>query len=82
MPGLQDTKRLVQSINPTVTVITRAVDVQYDLQIKDLFEQIKSDYGRADVLVNNAGCNSGGPLATTPISNIWTDFVSRYHVGV
>jgi NADP-dependent 3-hydroxy acid dehydrogenase YdfG len=82
IPSLQDTKRLVQSLNPIVTVITKVVDVQDGLQIKELFEQIKSDYGKADVLVNNAGCNMGGPLATTPISNIWTDFVSRHNVGV
>lgn len=76
LASLEETKRLVTSLNPSVTVVTKAVDVQDSLQIKELFDQIKLDYGKADVLVNNAGCNRGGPLATTPISGIWGDFVS------
>jgi NADP-dependent 3-hydroxy acid dehydrogenase YdfG len=82
VPSLEETKRLVRSLNPSVTIVTKAVDVQDELQITELFEEIKLKYGKADVLVNNAGCNKGGPIATTPISNIWTDFVSLHYFGV
>lgn len=67
---------MVQSLNPSVEVVTKAVDVQDERQVAELFEEVKTKYGKANVLVNNAGCNKGGPIATTPISNIWTDFVS------
>lgn len=82
MASLEEAKSLVQSLNPSVTVVMKAVDVQDELQITELFEEIKLEYGKADVLVNNAGCNKGGLIATTPISNIWTDFVSLYYFWV
>jgi len=72
--SLATTKKLVQNLNPNITVITKAVDVQNESQVIELFDQIKSEYGKADVLINNAGCNMGGPIGTTPISGIWMDF--------
>jgi NADP-dependent 3-hydroxy acid dehydrogenase YdfG len=74
--SLAATKELVQNLNPNTTVITKAVDVQNESEVIELFDQIKSEYGKADVLINNAGCNKGGPIGTTPISGIWMDFVS------
>jgi NADP-dependent 3-hydroxy acid dehydrogenase YdfG len=67
---------MVHSINPSVTVVAKAVDVQDEDHITELFGQIKSEHGKADVLINNAGCNKGVPIGTAPISDIWTDFVS------
>jgi NADP-dependent 3-hydroxy acid dehydrogenase YdfG len=76
--SLEETKKLVLSLNPSVTLVTKAVDVCDELQIIELFEEIKLEHGKADVLINNAGCNKGGPIGTTSITNIWTDFV-RLH---
>jgi NADP-dependent 3-hydroxy acid dehydrogenase YdfG len=73
---LEKTKKLVHSLNPSVTVITKAVNLQNELQIIELFDQIKSEYGKADVLINNAGSYQGGPIGSTPISGIWMDFVN------
>ena len=74
--SLEETRQKVLSLSPSVEVVMKAVDVQNERQVVELFEEIKTKYGKADVLVNNAGCNKGGPIANTPISNIWTDFVS------
>jgi short subunit dehydrogenase len=79
--SLAATKKLVQNLNPNIAVITKAVDVQNESQVIELFDQIKSEYGKADVLINNAGCNKGGQIGTTPISGIWMDFVSLTRSG-
>lgn len=73
--NLEETKKLVCSLNPDVEVVVKAVDIQNEHQVGELFHQIKADHGKADVLINNAGCNKGGPIGTTSIDSIWTDFV-------
>jgi NAD(P)-dependent dehydrogenase (short-subunit alcohol dehydrogenase family) len=43
--------------------------------VQDLFKQIKSEHGKADVLLNCAGIGTGGALALAPFENFWQDFV-------
>ncbi|GIK05566.1 hypothetical protein Aspvir_009679 [Aspergillus viridinutans] len=73
--NLEETKKLVYGLNPNVEVVVKAVDVQNESQVAELFHQIKANHGKADVLINNAGCNKGGPIGSTSIDGIWTDFV-------
>jgi NAD(P)-dependent dehydrogenase (short-subunit alcohol dehydrogenase family) len=42
--------------------IVHAADVTDERQVEALFARVKSDFGRLDLLVNNAGAFDGGPL--------------------
>ncbi len=48
-----------RSSAPAVAV---AADVTDDAQVESLFARVKSEFGRIDLLVNNAGAFDGGPL--------------------
>jgi len=74
--GLEKTRQLVQSTNPNVKVILKSMSVTDESAAKGLFEQIRTDYGKADVLLNCAGVGSGGDLLNAPVDTIWEDFVS------
>lgn len=74
--GLEETRQLVQSTNPDVKVFLKSMSVTDESAAKELFEQIRSDYGKADVLLNCAGIGSGGDLVTAPVDATWGDFVS------
>jgi NAD(P)-dependent dehydrogenase (short-subunit alcohol dehydrogenase family) len=42
--------------------IAHAADVADEAQVEALFAKVKSEFGRLDLLVNNAGAFDGGPL--------------------
>lgn len=48
----------------------RIVDVREQCSIDTLFDGLLADYGRVDVLVNNAGVGGGGPTTTIPY-DVW-----------
>lgn len=74
--GLDKTKERVLSINSDVKVFTKAMSITDEDSVRELFLQISSEYGKADVLINCAGIGSGGPFLTAPVADIWRDFVS------
>ncbi len=74
--GLDKTRELVLSINSDIKVFTKALSITDEDAVRELFLQIGSEYGKADVLINCAGIGSGGPFLTAPVANIWRDFVS------
>lgn len=74
--GLEETRQLVKCTNSDVKVILKSMSVTDESAAKELFEQIRTDYGKADVLLNCAGVGSGGDLLTAPIDATWKDFVS------
>ena len=39
-------------------------------QLKQLFQTIIEKEGRIDILINNAGMHTGGPIETSPMENI------------
>jgi NAD(P)-dependent dehydrogenase (short-subunit alcohol dehydrogenase family) len=53
-----------------LTVIARALDITRSESVQNLVESIQQDFGRLDVLINNAGAffDAGGSLLTTDIS--------------
>jgi NAD(P)-dependent dehydrogenase (short-subunit alcohol dehydrogenase family) len=52
--------------------------------IRDAVQTVIQKEGRIDVLINNAGMHTGGPIETTPIENIKlqmdTNFIGTMHV--
>lgn len=74
--GLEKTRELVLSINSNVKVFTKALSITDEDAVRELFLQISSEYGKADVLINCAGIGSGGPFLTASVADIWRDFVS------
>jgi NAD(P)-dependent dehydrogenase (short-subunit alcohol dehydrogenase family) len=43
-------------------VVVQVADVSDEQQVEQLFARVRSEFGRLDVLVNNAGAFDGGPL--------------------
>lgn len=74
--GLDKTRELVLSTNSDVKVFTKAISITDEDAVRELFLQIISEYGKADVLINCAGIGAGGSLLTAPVADIWRDFVS------
>jgi NADP-dependent 3-hydroxy acid dehydrogenase YdfG len=52
----------------------RALDVTDEAAVARLVEEIDTDYGGVDVLVNNAGVGLFGPLEQVPLSDLRTVF--------
>jgi len=72
--GLETTQKLIQSKYPHVKVVIKSMNVTDEPAVQDLFKQIKSEHGKADVLLNCAGIGTGGALAMAPFENFWQDF--------
>jgi NAD(P)-dependent dehydrogenase (short-subunit alcohol dehydrogenase family) len=43
--------------------------------VASLWKSVKETFGKADVLVNNAGILTPGNIADTPVETWWGDFV-------
>jgi NAD(P)-dependent dehydrogenase (short-subunit alcohol dehydrogenase family) len=64
-------------MNPAVKVMTRAINILSEEDIKALFRDIKNEYGTADVLINNAGSGKSAlPIKDVDPKDFWYDFVS------
>ena len=72
---LQEVEAAVQALNPAVRVLTVAMDVASEADVAGLFEQVRSTFGHADVLINNAVVLAGGPvLHETATDEFWSNF--------
>lgn len=72
---LRATQEMVRAINPNVEYISVPTDLSNLASVDALFGIVKSRYGHADVLVNNAGTFAQGDL----LGNVdprawWSDF--------
>src|ERR1044072_1759798 len=58
------------------------IDVSHEIQVKEMFAQIYRDYGRLDVLLNNAGIASMNHILFTPVqtgrSILETNFMGTF----
>lgn len=60
LEALQTVEEQVRTINPAVKTLAVATDVADAESVANLFEKIKQAFGYADILINNAGVNTGG----------------------
>lgn len=71
------TEQAVRGINPRVQVLSVPTDIGDEASVAQLFTQIKTTFGSADVLVNNAGSLVGGAtIGAASLATWWSDFVS------
>ncbi len=63
---------------PTRRVVSIECDVNSDLSVDALFKTISSDFGKLNVLVNNAGFGVYGTVETTPISVFQQNMDTNY----
>jgi NAD(P)-dependent dehydrogenase (short-subunit alcohol dehydrogenase family) len=74
---LDETALDIRKIHPKVQVMTRAIDIRSEEDVKALFADIKKEYGTADVLINNAGSGKFAlPVKDMDPNDFWYDFVS------
>ncbi|KAE8449504.1 hypothetical protein EG329_008113 [Mollisiaceae sp. DMI_Dod_QoI] len=73
--GLEATAQEVKKVNPKIQVLTQALDVRMEDEVKALFSRIKSEIGTVDVLVNNAGSGKSAlPVRDVDPNDFWYDF--------
>jgi NAD(P)-dependent dehydrogenase (short-subunit alcohol dehydrogenase family) len=59
--SLVDTEALIKKTNPSIEVLSLALESTNESSVADAFAQVKNKYGYVDILVNNAGVfNSNG----------------------
>jgi short-subunit dehydrogenase len=66
--GMEETASLVEAIGRNCLV--KRVDVSNRADMEALADEVLSEWGRVDVLVNNAGVGVGGELDTIPLDDI------------
>ncbi len=57
---LDEVAQDVRAIDSSIKVLTVAADITDERAVDALFDKVKSAFGTADVLVNNAGLGDGG----------------------
>ncbi|KAI9883299.1 MAG: hypothetical protein M1823_004942 [Watsoniomyces obsoletus] len=69
---LAQTEEDLKKINSKVDLLSVPADLTDESSIEALFEKVKSKYGTADVLVNNAGgLSEAGPIASADSKAWW-----------
>ncbi|KAH7327374.1 putative oxidoreductase ucpA [Rhexocercosporidium sp. MPI-PUGE-AT-0058] len=73
--GLEATSQDIKTINPDISVLVRSVDIRDQGAVRKLYADIKSTFGTADVLINNAGCGKSAlPMKEIDAADFWYDF--------
>ena len=57
-------------------LLLQTTDVVDEVSVKELFEKIKRNFGKAHVLVNTVGSMAQGMIGDNPLTTWWRDFVS------
>lgn len=70
----------INAINPSIDVLPIATDITNVQSVENVWEKIKTKFGHADVLINNAGTASVGLIKDVDEKNWWADFVSSIHI--
>ena len=74
---LEEAAAEVRRINPDVKVMTKAIDIRSEEDVKALYKSIKEEFGTVDVLINNAGSGKTIlPIKDIEVEDFWYDFVS------
>lgn len=63
---------------PRVETDVRVVDISTEIQVKDIFVELREAYPRIDILVNNAGAGGSAlPIVEIDAERWWHNFVRR-----
>jgi NAD(P)-dependent dehydrogenase (short-subunit alcohol dehydrogenase family) len=72
---LLETKSVLEQINPDTKVRTFVGDVSNANAVRTIFESIKQEFGRVDVLVSNAGyLPEPAPISKQDVDDFWKGF--------
>ncbi|KAH9211629.1 hypothetical protein DL95DRAFT_464718 [Leptodontidium sp. 2 PMI_412] len=72
---LEASSQDIKKINPEVLILAQSVDIRDESAVRNLFADIKTKFGTADVLVNNAGSGKSAlPVKEVDVSDFWYDF--------
>ncbi|KAI9810259.1 MAG: hypothetical protein M1827_006393 [Pycnora praestabilis] len=70
----------VHAINPKIEVLEVPTDITNSESVSALWERVKTTFGHADVLINNAGSWVGeGLVGDVPPGKWWADFEMNVH---
>ncbi|KAK4445899.1 hypothetical protein QBC34DRAFT_441311 [Podospora aff. communis PSN243] len=58
--ALQAVEKEVKEVNSTIKTLAVATNIADAKSVDELFAKVKDTFGHADILINNAGINSGG----------------------
>lgn len=73
---LKETEALALEVEPTVEIVRVPTDVTKEDSVKSLFDTVQQKFGRADVLVNNAGVSVGHTnVDMMELDDYWQNFV-------
>ncbi|KAF4625910.1 hypothetical protein G7Y89_g12252 [Cudoniella acicularis] len=70
---LETTQQEVLSINKNIEVLTVPTDISSETSVTALWDKVKTHFGKADVLINNAGPLHNGTIADMPVSK-WRQY--------
>ena len=74
---LEEAAADIRKINPNIKILTHAVDIRSEEEVKSLYGEIKKEFGTVDVLINNAGSGKSAlPIKEVDPKDFWYDFVS------
>ena len=66
----------VLEIDASIPVVAERADVADESGVRALFARVKSKFGKAHVLINNAATMVPGLIGDVPIAKQWSDYVS------
>jgi NADP-dependent 3-hydroxy acid dehydrogenase YdfG len=72
---LETVRQDILAINKEIEVLAVLTDARNAESVAALWEKVKATFGKADVLVNNAGTLIDGSIEETPVNAWWTNFV-------
>lgn len=68
--GKKNLDAMAEELRDKTRVETFAMDVSDATACVDLFKKAQFEFGRVDVLINNAGCNERGPAETVDVADM------------
>ncbi|TVY38702.1 Short chain dehydrogenase, partial [Lachnellula subtilissima] len=71
---LEVVRQEILSINNGIEVLAVATDARDATSVDSLWQKVKAKFGKADVLINNAGTLMNGLISEIPVDTWWTDF--------
>lgn len=72
---LETVRQDILAINKDINVLAVPTDTRSMESVAALWEKVKTTFGKADVLVNNAGTLKGGAVGEIAVNDWWLDFV-------